>query len=75
MIVTYAGWDAVDAAALGARRDRRAGLSGFVSDRSARTNGACCGRPNRVVLAPVAGVKSAEVLRARPGLDKTFIRR
>ena len=32
----------------------------------------CCGRQNRVVLAPVAGVKSAEVLRAQPGLAQTL---
>jgi hypothetical protein len=39
-----------------------------VSDFPARrTNSACCGRRSRVVLAPVAGVKSAEVLRAQPG--------
>jgi hypothetical protein len=34
MIVTYAGWDAVDAAASGAWHDRRAGSP--VSDRTAR---------------------------------------
>jgi len=38
-----------------------------VSDLGAQTNGACCGRVNRVVLAPVAGVKSAEAKSARPG--------
>ena len=30
--------------------------------------GGCCVRPSRVVLAPVAGVKPAEVKRAQPGL-------
>jgi hypothetical protein len=34
---------------------------------SRRTSGAASGRQNRVALAPVAGVKSAEVKRARPG--------
>jgi hypothetical protein len=33
------------------------------------------GRQNRVVLAPVAGAKSAEVLRAQPGLATPLIRR
>src|SRR5437667_12779880 len=49
-----------------------------------RTNGAVArrslwlrwvrGRRSRVVLAPVAGVKSVEVKSARPGLDKPLIR-
>jgi hypothetical protein len=39
----------------------------------AKTGG--CVRQNRVVLAPVAGVKSVEILRARPGLAKSLIRR
>jgi hypothetical protein len=34
---------------------------------SRKTSGAASGRQNRVVLAPVAGVKSAEVRKARPG--------
>jgi hypothetical protein len=81
------GWDAVDAAASGAWRDRRAGSP--VSDRTARRRPALkrlgqnssgsirsaesfgegsCVRQNRVVLAPVAGVKLAEICEARPGL-------
>jgi len=36
MIVTNAGWDAVDPAASGAQRDRRAGLSSFVSEQAVR---------------------------------------
>src|ERR1700730_7167775 len=42
-IVTDAGWDAVDAAALGARRDRRAGSFIWTCERSngELTNGAC----------------------------------
>jgi hypothetical protein len=64
-IVTDVGRDAVDAAALGALSDRRAGFP--VSDQGAQDERRFCGRQNRVVLAPVAGVKSAEVKRARPG--------
>jgi hypothetical protein len=41
---------------------------------SRKTSGAASGRQNRVVLAPVAGVKSAEVRKARPGWQ-TLIRR
>src|SRR3982074_1067105 len=56
----------------------------LVSDQPVRrTNGAkarrsllaktgCCVRQNRVVLAPVAGVKSAEVLVSPTGRDKAF---
>jgi hypothetical protein len=36
------------------------------------TNGACGGRRSGLVLAPEAGVKSAEVLRVQPGADQTF---
>jgi hypothetical protein len=39
----------------------------------AKTGG--CVRQNRVVLAPVAGVKSAEVFQTQPGLAKSSIRR
>jgi hypothetical protein len=41
----------------------------FACERSGsrKTSGAASGRQNRVVLAPVAGVKSAEVRKARPG--------
>ena len=34
--------------------------------------GGCCGRQSRVVLAPVAGVKLAEVFRAQPGFDEPY---
>jgi hypothetical protein len=65
-IVTNVGRDAVDAAA------RRASVIAgqvFACERSGsrKTSGAIRGRQNRVVLAPVAGVKSAEVREARPG--------
>jgi hypothetical protein len=43
--------------------------SAFGRRRLAKTGG--CVRQNRVVLAPVAGVKSAEVLKAQPGFRKT----
>jgi hypothetical protein len=69
-IVTNAGWDAVDAAASGAWRERRAGhplREPRERSNGARTNGDSCGRQSRVVLAPVAGVKLAEVKSARPG--------
>jgi hypothetical protein len=71
-IVTNVGRDAVDAAA------RRASvIAGQVSARersgSRKTSGAGCGRQNRVVLAPVAGVKSAEV-RKPDRAGKTLIR-
>ena len=36
--------------------------------------GGCCVRQSRVVLAPVAGVKLAEVVRTRPGFDQPLIR-
>jgi hypothetical protein len=63
----------VDAAALGVRRDGRAGRY-RPRERSSRaqTNDACCVRRSRVVLAPVAGVKLAEAKSARPGLGKTL---
>ena len=52
-------------------------VSGFVletvSDRSAQDERRCCVRQKRVVLAPVAGVKSAEVFEAQPGSqDRQF---
>jgi hypothetical protein len=73
----------VDAAASGAQAWSQGGLWP-VSDRDAQTNGAearrsllaktgGCVRQNRVVLAPVAGVKSAEVFRAQPGVRSTLI--
>jgi hypothetical protein len=44
--------DAVDAAALSARWDRRAGSQEFVSDQQHADERCCRGRPNRVVLTP-----------------------
>jgi hypothetical protein len=71
-IVTDAGRDAVDAAALGARRDRRVGSFIWTCERSngVLTNGDCSGRQSRVVLAPVAGVKFAEASRPDRALTK-----
>lgn len=46
---------------------------GAVSDRSAQDERRYCVRQKRVVLAPVAGVKSAEVSRSQPGSqDRQF---
>ena len=58
---------AVDAMALRARgiAGRPQALSWAVSDRSAQDERRCCVRQKRVVLTPVAGVKSAEVF-AKP---------
>src|SRR6266849_1621589 len=73
-IVTDAGRDAVDAAASG---DVRGWQGGSIKAREltngTRTNGAFRGRQNRVVLAPVAGVKFAEAKRPDRA-DKTLIR-
>ena len=83
MIVGYVGQGCGGRGSVGRVSESQGGQSieGMpVSDRGAQTNGAkarrsllaktgCCGRANRVVLAPVAGVKSAEVLRAQPGLQ------
>ena len=71
-IVTNVGRDAVDAAA---RRAELVAGQVFACERSGsrKTSGAGCGRQSRVVLAPVAGVKSAEVCEPdRAG--KTLIR-
>jgi hypothetical protein len=68
MIVTNAGRDAVDAAA-----SARKVIAGRVSrerSTSAQDERRQSVRQNRVVPAPVAGVKSAEAKSARPGLDK-----
>jgi hypothetical protein len=68
--------DAVDAAA-----SSRAAIAGRVFFRireraaGAWTNDAACGRQSRVVLAPVAGVKPAEVCLTRPGPTNRSIRR
>jgi hypothetical protein len=75
MIVTNVGRDAVDAAALSARRDRRAGRK--TCERSparrremqSRTAKSC--GPD----APTLASSLAEVLSALPGSDKTFIRK
>ena len=56
-VVTNAGWDAVDAAALARRFVRRAV---FVSEQQRADERRCCVRQNRLVLAPVAGVKFAK---------------
>src|SRR6202795_2722335 len=71
MIVTNAGWVAVDAAAFCVRWDGRAGDEP-VSDHRHADERCCSVRQNRVVLTPrrwcqVRGVKSAQ-----PGLDKTY---
>ena len=75
MIVTNAGWDAVDAAAFCARWDRRAGSYDPVSDqqhaderRFSRTAKSC--GPD----APTLASSLAEVLSALPGSDETLIR-
>jgi hypothetical protein len=49
-------------------------IAGRVSrERLQRADERCCGvQQNRVVLAPVAGVKSAEVFASPTGRDKTF---
>jgi hypothetical protein len=61
MIVTDAGWDAVDAARVG----RVKAIAGWVvrpmSGCGAQDERRMRGRQSRVVLAPVAGVKLAEV--------------
>ncbi len=51
MIVTYAGWDAVDAAAFCLRRDCRAGDEP-VSDQQHADERCCSARRSRVVLTP-----------------------
>ena len=73
MIVTDAGWNAVDAAAFGARWDRRAGSQESVSDqqhaderRFSRTAKSC--GPD----APTLASSFAEGKSALPGLDKTY---
>src|SRR3954469_18805498 len=56
-----------------ATRLRRVSL--LMSEGRAPTNGVKSGRQSRVVLAPVAGVKPAEVLRNPTGFQKPSIRR
>src|ERR1700730_10715111 len=72
MIVTSAGWVAVDAAAFCARWDRRAGSQGLVSDHRRADERCCCGRQNRVVLTPRRWRQVRGVASAQPGLDKTY---
>ena len=67
--VTNAGRVAVDAAASGVTRDGRAGFQS-VSGRRHADERCCCVRQNRVVPAPVAGVKFAEA--RRPNRDSAF---
>jgi hypothetical protein len=55
------------------RVDVIAGRALLVSDQEREDERCCSGRQNRVVLAPVAGVKSAEVFRARPGFRCALI--
>ena len=55
------GWDAVDVAASGVKRDGRASL--LVSNQQHADDRCCFVRQNRVVLAPVAGVKLSEASR------------
>ena len=52
--------------------DRRAGFP--VSDLKRARRRRCCVRQRRVVLAPVAGVKLAEICRAQPGFGESSIR-
>jgi len=67
MIVIYAGWNAVDAAASGEARDGRAGFSP-VSDQRHADERRQSVRQNRVVLTPQRLASSlAEVRKARPG--------
>src|SRR6266536_5055716 len=65
-IVTNAGEDAVDAAASARKVVHRAVFRERTIAR--RTNDVSCVRQNRVVLAPVAGVKLAEAKSAQPRL-------
>ena len=64
-IVTNVGPGCGGRESAGARCGSQGGLP--VSDRRASDERRCCVRQNRVVLAPVAGVKSAEVCKAQPG--------
>jgi hypothetical protein len=60
----------VDAAASGARLWSQ-GEMNLVSDRCAQDERRICVRQSRVVLAPVPGVKSAQVLASPTGRAKT----
>jgi hypothetical protein len=72
MIVIYAGWNAVDAAASGEARDGRAGFSP-VSDQRHADERRQSVRQNRVVLTPQRLASSlAEARKARPGRRASF---
>ena len=71
-IVTDAGWDAVDAAASGAKRVRRAVSP--VSEHGAQDERRCCVRQNRVVPTPVAGAKLRGGEVNPTGFDQPLIR-
>jgi hypothetical protein len=73
-IVTDAGWDAVDAGCVVARERSQGGLNSVSGQRRADERRGR-GRQSRVVLAPVAGVKSAEIFLSPTGPDKSSIRR
>src|SRR6478609_764355 len=59
-VVTTAGRDAVDVKASGAQRQSQGEMNLVSGQPACRMIGAFCVRQNRVVLAPVAGVKPAE---------------
>src|ERR1700704_5733813 len=72
MIVTDAGWDAVDAAAFCARWDGRAGWRKACERFTKRADErCCCVRRSRVVLTPRRWRQVCGVASAQPGLDKT----
>ncbi len=66
------GWVAVDAKAPGARQVSQGGFP--VSGAGAPDEWRSCVRQRRVVLAPVAGVKLAEICGAQPGFGESSIR-
>jgi hypothetical protein len=70
-IVTNVGRAAVDATASGAQ-ERLQGEMNLVSGTRRVNDPRFSVRQNRVVLAPVAGVKSAEVFASSTGLAKPF---
>jgi hypothetical protein len=72
MIVTNAGWVAVDAAAFCVRRDCRASRKTLERSHSTRTRDDCSVRQNRVVLTPRRWCQVCGVASAQPGLDKTY---
>jgi hypothetical protein len=70
MIVTDAGWDAVDATTFCARWDRRASRKTCERSPSTLTRDVGRGRQNRVVLTPRRWRQVCGVASAQPGLDK-----